>query len=617
MMEGKTYSRVFGSTMSAMDYLILKRKLKGPGWIKVTHAIESTSHRNLEKGKMAAMQQFSWCQREVTVNCATDVHKCITVQQVLPRPAPPVPMCLVSIALQCGGNDNSEISSVSIVKFDISDVNNARSMTTMINPSSMITVKSLSSSLSSQTKQQATTTSTKSSKGPLYSSTSYTLPSSSCEQHTIKYVKNERELLSFMINKIQGIDPDGYIGHNLVDQDLGLIMQRIQQNSISHVEASKLGRLRRNQFFRGRLLCDTLKFAMQHISAKSYSLKELSLSVLKTKLNLDVIDNSKNNNNNNNANFNFNNDSDTITLTKAILCAHLCFFLGVLPLTKQLSIISGLPWSSCLLRGQNMRTDYLLMYEFYRLKYICPELCSNTLLSVSAPIAKTTRTKNITKLDDNKKKEDNGDNVNNEEEDMIALDQQQIREEEDDDDDRKRKNNANTFFVGGLVLEPKIGLYDKSLVLLLDFKSLYPSIIQEYNICFQTPQGSGGGGSSSNGSDDDDSGGVLPMILSRLVNLRQEIKHKRSRSQDETEKFLLDIEQKAIKLTANAIYGCLGCTQSKFYAKEIASRITEYGRQILQDAVKITEMKFPVTVIFGDTDSIMIDSKTNSLDECM
>ena len=51
----------------------------------------------------------------------------------------------------------------------------------------------------------------------------------------------------------------------------------------------------------------------------------------------------------------------------------------------------------------------------------------------------------------------------------------------DKNKDQKKKDK----FKGGLVFEPEKGLYDKH-ILVMDFNSLYPSIIQEFNICFTT-----------------------------------------------------------------------------------------------------------------------------------
>ena len=107
-------------------------------------------------------------------------------------------------------------------------------------------------------------------------------------------------------------------------------------------------------------------------------------------------------------------------------------------------------------------------------------------------------------------------------------------------DTKGTQGKRKPAYVGGLVLEPKKGFYD-NFILLMDFNSLYPSIIQEYNICFTTvdrkrPQAkdSGNAGAKATAAaaddyipevpDDGAAAGVLPTEIRKLVESRREVK---------------------------------------------------------------------------------------------
>lgn len=111
--------------------------------------------------------------------------------------------------------------------------------------------------------------------------------------------------------------------------------------------------------------------------------------------------------------------------------------------------------------------------------------------------------------------------------------------------------------------------------------------------------------------------GILPKLIATLVNRRREVKKlmkdKRATAEDLA---LWDTKQMALKLTANSMYGCLGYTQSRFYAKPLAMLTTFKGREILRSTKELAETNM-LRVIYGDTDSVMINTNMNTMAEAL
>jgi DNA polymerase-2 len=149
---------------------------------------------------------------------------------------------------------------------------------------------------------------------------------------------------------------------------------------------------------------------------------------------------------------------------------------------------------------------------------------------------------------------------------------------------------------GGYVLDPKPGIYDN--VILLDFKSLYPSIIRTFKIDpysrlmsdinpVTTP-----GGYKFSATEH-----FLPDFISQLMK-------QRTAAVSQGVKPL----SQAIKILMNSFYGVMGSTGCRFYHPHLPSAITSTGQWLLLQSKKHLESK-GYEVVYGDTDSLFVKLK--------
>ncbi len=248
----------------------------------------------------------------------------------------------------------------------------------------------------------------------------------------------------------------------------------------------------------------------------------------------------------------------------AVLSLKLVLEKELLAKFVEIAKISGLLLQDCF-GGQTMRIDCMVLHEFRRYGFVMPLKPSN-------------------KESENRSKE-------------------------------RDKHGLK----GAVVLEPKKGLH-KNCVIVLDFKSLYPNIIKKYNISPDTLLKSDMDDikytTSPNGVkfvDKTIQEGVVPKILRQLVQTRADVK-KLMKTAKADERKILNAKQLAIKDLSNSFYGYTGYIKARLYVIDVAASITAYGRQNIENAKAQAENNFDVDVIYGDTDSLFLETKTTDLD---
>ncbi|KAM7360184.1 DNA polymerase alpha catalytic subunit [Cochliomyia hominivorax] len=545
-------AHIFGTTTTSLERFLLDRKIKGPCWLTL-------------KQYKVNPAPMSWCKTDVTVS-----EPKYLVHAENQKPQPPPCLSLITLNVRTSLNPKTlknEICMISMLSHNRFFIDRPAPQPAFNKHMCGLT-------------------------RPAMCSWPFDLNAKLNKYKSTQVFKHdtERSLLIWFLQKYLEIDADLIVTHDAMDCQLDVLADRIITLKIP--QWSRLGRLRMTQafgkkmldFFIGRMVCDVKRSAEECIKSRSYDLQTLCQNVLKIKENerMDV------------------NEEDlkemyetgdgilklcTLTMQDASFILRLMCELNIMPLALQITNICGNIMTRTLQSGRSERNEYLLLHAFTEKNYIVPDKKKREYGAAAGVVGDTTvaegndleSTTNITAS-------------------------------------AAGGGRKKAAYSGGLVLDPIRGLYDKY-ILLMDFNSLYPSIIQEYNICFTTVQQPYNLEDLPTLPDSSVEQGILPQQLRRLVESRREVK-KLMTAPDLSPELQMQyhIRQMALKLTANSMYGCLGFAHSRFFAQHLAALVTHKGREILMNTKSLVQ-KMNYEVVYGDTDSIMVNTNITDYEQ--
>ena len=416
-MKGDTFSHVFGTTTALFEQFVLWKTIMGPCWLKIA--------------EFAPLNNASWCKFETQVVSP----KAVTALKESDNIDAP-PLTFMSIALRTTLNVKENKQEVLVASARVYE----------------------NISLTDTSRPENLPCKTYTIMRPAETSYPTGFDALSKKQRgTIMLGKNENMLLSMFLAVLERADPDVLMGHQLQDVDYPILLNRFRERKTPGWH--RIGRMRRSdwpknigkgggsffaerQLVSGRLLCDVANDMGKSLMTKcqSWSLTEMCEIYLgegnpRREIDNDVALKTWAASREGLLNYVNHCEADTYFI------AALAIRVQMLPLTKVLTNLAGNSWARTLSGTRAERNEYILLHEFNKNKYICPDkVFGKSKASI----------------------------------------EEAVHEGEEGADVKKKDK-----FKGGLVFEPEKGLYDK-FILVMDFNSLYPSIIQEYNICFTT-----------------------------------------------------------------------------------------------------------------------------------
>ncbi len=172
-------------------------------------------------------------------------------------------------------------------------------------------------------------------------------------------------------------------------------------------------------------------------------------------------------------------------------------------------------------------------------------------------------------------------------------------------------------YAGAIVIDPPTGVFFD--VVVLDFASLYPSIIKRWNLSYETidppdeacPKDKRIYVRDENGNIIHEvcveKPGITAQITGLLRDFRVKVYKKKAKDKNLSpeERSWYDVVQKAMKVYINASYGVFGASSFPLYAPPVAESVTAIGRYTIKNTIKKAR-ELGLKVLYGDTDSLFL-----------